>query len=145
MASERRAVREAQFHDATFSVNSRQSVSKYYIAARSAKALYRDIIARDCGCKQVLEYGCGTGSEAFGLAERGAMVTGIDLSTTGIGKAKQLSKERKLEKRAEFIAMNAEQLGFQDNHFDIVCGSGILHHLYLGQALNEIRKMMLIK
>jgi SAM-dependent methyltransferase len=38
--------------------------------------------------------------------------------------------------------MNAEQLNFPDSSFDLICGSGILHHLDLGKASSEIRRVL---
>jgi SAM-dependent methyltransferase len=34
--------------------------------------------------------------------------------------------------------MDAEALGFEDNSFDLICGTGILHHVDLGKAFSEL-------
>ena len=38
--------------------------------------------------------------------------------------------------------MNAEDLKFDDDYFDIVCGGAILHHLDLNKALSEITRVL---
>jgi len=38
--------------------------------------------------------------------------------------------------------MNAEELKFADDYFDIVCGGAILHHLDLNKALSEIARVL---
>ena len=38
--------------------------------------------------------------------------------------------------------MNAERLSFKDNSFDIVCGTGILHHLDLDKACRELARVL---
>lgn len=38
--------------------------------------------------------------------------------------------------------MNAEQLEFPDNHFDIVCGNSILHHLNLENTCHELIRVL---
>jgi 2-polyprenyl-3-methyl-5-hydroxy-6-metoxy-1,4-benzoquinol methylase len=42
----------------------------------------------------VLDLGCGEGRDSVYFAERGGVVTGIDLSAEGIAKAKRLARSR---------------------------------------------------
>ena len=87
-----------------------------------------------------MEYGCGPGSYAFDLAERGAHVIGVDISPVAIELARKNASTRGLDIR--FSVMNAESLDFPDGSFDIVCGTGILHHLDLARSLGEIRRVL---
>ena len=121
--SESRLLREAEFHDKAFTEKTRAAAGKFYAVAASAKLRYRDLIRGDCAGRNVLEYGCGTGSCAFDLAERRA-------------------EEEALSERLSFRCMNAESLEFPDRHFDLICGSGILHHLDLERALAQLRRVL---
>jgi SAM-dependent methyltransferase len=47
-----------------------------------------------------------------------------------------------LDEQLTFRVMDAEQLEFPDASFDIVCGSGILHHLDLARAYAEIARVL---
>jgi SAM-dependent methyltransferase len=44
--------------------------------------------------------------------------------------------------KPEFILMDAQRLAFPDNHFDIVFGSAILHHIDMRLALPEIARVL---
>jgi len=141
-ADSERLQREAAFHDDTFSSNTRQAAGKYYATARAARAHYHELILDGVGSHTVLEYGCGRGSAAFDLAGGGAHVTGIDISEVGIREAQAHAETLGLVDQLSFRQMNAEALQFDDASFDLVCGSGILHHLDLGQAVIEIVRIL---
>jgi len=138
--SKERLQKEADFHDKTFGEKTRRSVKKYYDTAQISKDRYRSKILRYGSNKNVLEYGCGPGSQAFMLAENEAAVTAIDISKVAIEKAHSEADRRKLN--IDFQVMNAEDLDFADNTFDLVCGSGILHHLELEQSYREISRVL---
>ncbi len=134
--------REAQFHDRTFAGQTRARASKFYAVAAGAKRHYHALIDVDCVGKKVLEYGCGKGSHAFALARAGAEVVGIDISAEGIRQASARAHAEGLGNRLSFEVMNAEALSFSKDHFDLVCGSGILHHLDLGAACGELVRVL---
>ncbi|MBI2504375.1 MAG: class I SAM-dependent methyltransferase [Candidatus Latescibacteria bacterium] len=141
-ASPTRLEREAAFHDRAFAERTRSAAGKFYAVTASSKGLYRELILRDCAGREVLEYGCGTGSHAFELAARGARVAGIDISPEGIAQARRRAAAEGLEDRLCLQVMDAEALEFPDQRFDLVCGSGILHHLDLERALAELCRVL---
>ncbi len=140
--NEDRLKREADFHDHIFSEQARQPVAKYYAAAAGAKAHYQELVLRDCRDRSVLEYGCGTGSAAFDLARHGARVTAIDISPVGVQTARTQARELGLTDAITCRQMDVEQMEFPPASFDTVCGSGILHHVDLGVAVDEIRRVL---
>jgi len=137
-----RLEREKQFHDHAFADNVRAPVRKYYTVVERSRKRYTHLIASGCSGKSVLEYGCGTGSAAFHLAQRGARVIGIDISPVAIEKATAMARELGIEDRLTFTTMDAEHLEFADASFDLVCGTGVLHHLSLDQAYKEIARVL---
>lgn len=137
-----RLLREAHFHDHAFATHSRARAGKFYWAAARAKRHYQSLIETDCEGRTVLEYGCGKGSHAFGLGRHGAEVFGIDISSEGIRQATARAKAENLGDKLAFEVMNAEALTFPDNHFDLVCGGGILHHLDLQRARAELVRVL---
>lgn len=140
MAAPTRIEREAQFHDHRFADDSeREATGKFYRAAPDGQMAYKARV-RVLGKARVLEYGCGTGSEAFDLALSGAEVTAIDISTTAISIATKRAKGLGLE--IEMHEMNAERLDFAPDSFDLVCGSGILHHLETDVAAQQIERVV---
>ena len=67
-------------------------------------------------------------------------ITGIDISEVSINKAK--IKARELEIEIEYKVDNCEKTKFLDNSFNIVYGSGILHHLQIDKCLDEIHRLL---
>ena len=76
--------------------------------------------------KQVLEVGCGLGTDLLQFARGGADVTGVDLTTQSIELAKARFAQQSLPVRA--LVADAEHLPFEDNSFDVVYSFGVLHH-----------------
>lgn len=138
--SEARYGREQEFHDQA--PDGRwQAVEKYYAVTESSHAEYHARIMSAASGADVLEYGCGDGSSAFTLAERGARVTGIDISPERIRRAQAEARARKLE-GVSFRVMNAEHLEFADNTFDLICGTSIIHHLDLHRSAAELARTL---
>jgi ubiquinone/menaquinone biosynthesis C-methylase UbiE len=133
--------REQQFHDIAFSQNTREKTGKFYSITKSSRDFYCDFLSRNCYNKKVLEYGCGPGSFSFHLTEKGARVTGIDISPMAIRQAMERAQQRKLD-GIEFLVMDAEQMDFEDSVFDVVCGTSILHHLILARAFSELSRVL---
>ena len=140
MSNEKRLKSEKEFHNETFAKNTRSAAKKYYKSASESKGKYHSLIERDIKGKKVLEYGCGPGSSSFSLAKMGAKVTAIDISDVAIDQAREQAEEEGLD--IEFYVMDAENLDFESNSFDVICGSGILHHLELGAAYKEISRTL---
>lgn len=140
MTETERYQRETEFHDRTFAEHSRAEVRRFYSITAASRRFYRDLITTSCEGRQVLEYGCGPGSYAFDLAERGAHVIGVDISPVAIELARKNASDRGLD--VTFTVMNAESLDFADGSFDLVCGSAILHHLDMARGLAEVRRVL---
>ncbi len=135
--SDDRFAAERQFFDQQYR-DERPPLNGFYDVS-GARRDYAERVLHDCAGRQVLEYGCGTGSYAFALAERGARVVGIDISETAIelarGKGFPADNPR-------FQLGNAEELAFDDAVFDIVCGTSILHHLDIDRAIRELKRVL---
>ena len=91
--------------------------------------------------KNVLEIGCGIGTDAVNFAKAGADYTGLELS----GESLTLAKKRfeMFGLTGDFILGNAEELQKVINKkFDLVYSFGVLHHTpSLKNALQSIRKI----
>ncbi len=138
-----RLEREREFHDHVFT---EQDVRAPTVRFKSVLgALDRWNLETLSGYAQgahALEYGCGQGSRAYHLARGGAHVTGIDISPVAIEQAIEQARTEHLEDRLTFRVMDAEQLDFPNDSFDLVCGSGVLHHLDLNRAYAEIARVL---
>jgi len=78
---------------------------------------------------------------AFELARQGSIVTGIDISSVAIALARSKAQAEAIP-NLDFLEMNAEELTIENDHFDLVCGSAILHHLDLAKAYSQLAKIL---
>ncbi len=132
---------QKRFFDVGYQVGTTDPTTKYYSALRASKEFYKSYLTPLCPGKSVLEYGCGMDSSARFFAEHGARYTAIDISDVAV-ELSRTSAEAAGIRDAEFLVRDAEATAFPDNHFDIVCGWGILHHLCLEKAIPEMRRIL---
>jgi 2-polyprenyl-3-methyl-5-hydroxy-6-metoxy-1,4-benzoquinol methylase len=94
--------------------------------------------------KRVLDIGCGSGQYAVLLAQKGAIVTGIDLSPVGIELAQKMAAVNGVADRCTFSVAQFSESDFPNEHFDIVYMHEVYHHAikYLGikEEVNRIAK-----
>jgi SAM-dependent methyltransferase len=75
----------------------------------------------------VLDAGCGRGSNALYLADRGHRVTGFDISPTAIADAKERARARGLD--ISFTVADAVRIDALDGKFTTVLDYGLYHCL----------------
>jgi SAM-dependent methyltransferase len=83
----------------------------------------RMVAAGDLDGRRTLDVGCGTGTFAAALADRGAKVWGVDASK------EMLAEARAKGSRAQFKEGNAEALPFKDGWFERVVMRLSLQHV----------------
>lgn len=136
-----RIEREKEYHNIAFSEGIRKSADKYYTIHKiSFQELSKKLALYGNG-KNVLEYGCGPGSHSFILAKYAKSVVSIDISDFAINNANLLAKEKNIS-NLKFLEMNAEQLSFEADSFDMIYGNAIIHHLDLEKSLSEIKRVL---
>lgn len=140
-AEDARYRREAEFHDKTYSEKTRSRVDKFYSITIASKTFYRNYLIANCSNRRILEYGCGPHTLAPLLVPKGATITGIDISTTAAIEYRQLALDRCVPGVLSSV-MNGECLGFADRSFDLICGTGILHHLDLERSFSELARVL---
>lgn len=92
--------------------------------------------------RKILDLGCGMGDASIYFALKGADVYAVDISSGMIGLVKKLAKNKNLSHRIKAVVMVAEKLKFPENKFDFVFGNGVLHHVEIGAAINEIYRVL---
>lgn len=91
--------------------------------------------------KKVLDVGAGNGYVLQHYAEQGAMVSGIDITETGVGLCRK--RFELLGLKGDFLVANAEELPFETGTFDCVCSMGVLHHTpHIAKAVDEIFRVL---
>ncbi len=141
-AVQSRIEREREFHNKEFADSERAKINSVYFITRTSTKWYEEFLRQHAPGKRFLEYGCGPNSYAFWLANLGAIVMGIDISDTAIEQMRERALQRPHPERVAFQRMNAEELEFPANTFDMICGRAILHHLDLRKSFVEIARTL---
>jgi ubiquinone/menaquinone biosynthesis C-methylase UbiE len=98
--------------------------------------LFDELLGNDG--KRVLEIGCGTGLFTKEIAKTDNVIIAIDISNDLLEQAKSAVPNDNVE----FMIQNAYQTTFQDDEFDYVVGSSVLHHLDVEAALLEFHRIL---
>ena len=91
--------------------------------------------------RRVLEVGCGAGTDLARFATGGALVSGVDLSSSAIALARQNFEHQGL--RADLREADGEHLPFADDTFDLVFAHGVVQYTTNPQRLvDECRRVL---
>jgi SAM-dependent methyltransferase len=120
------------------------------------EAFYRDVEARRYALephiphvagfsqwaeRDVLEAGCGMGTDGAQFAKHGANYTGLDQSELALAHARRNFEVRRLTGR--FVRGSVTQLPFEDQSFDLVYSFGVIHHCDdTAAAVSEFRRVL---
>lgn len=144
-----RKIAEAEFHDEREMIRTsdpemfkNKYTNKKFYSITKRSSLYLEKLCDDCKGKKVLDYCCGLGGNSIRMARAGGYVTGVDISELSVQTAKKRAKDASLEEYTEFYVMDAENMSFQDDTFDIILCSGVLHHLDLEKAYKELSRVL---
>jgi ubiquinone/menaquinone biosynthesis C-methylase UbiE len=95
--------------------------------------------------KNVLEVGCGLGTDTVNFARAGAKVTAVDLSEASLELARKRAEIMGLSDRITFLLANAENLSgaVPPQRFDLVYSFGVIHHSpHPEQVLREMGRYL---
>jgi len=116
--------------------------SKFYYLIDNARSYYDQILYELIIDKRVIVAGCAEGS-VTPLTRSGAKkVTGVDIASEPINKLNQSIDREGLSGKAEAIVGNAEDLPLPNDSFDVICCSGVLHHLDIRLAMNSWSRVL---
>lgn len=91
---------------------------------------------------RVLDLGCGSGTHSTQMAERGAQVTGVDLSSTMLALAHERAREHGV-RLALCLADISRALPFADAAFDLALTATALHYVAdLAPTMREIARVL---
>lgn len=102
--------------------------------------LHRYAICRESlAGKRVLDLACGTGYGTALLAEAGAKVTGLDISSEAI----KIAKARYQRPGVKFLIGDCYDLPFEDGSFDVVVANEMIEHVDQHDALlAEVKRVL---
>ena len=133
--------REKEFHNELQSQSRGRFENIFYKAIFNSNEDFFKFLELNTINSEVLDFGCGIGSSLEKVIKfNPKKITGIDISEVSIRKAKDKVKETETE--IELLVDNCEQTKFNSNNFDIIYGTGILHHLNMSMCLDEIKRVL---
>ncbi|PSP26932.1 SAM-dependent methyltransferase [Halobacteriales archaeon QH_2_65_14] len=77
--------------------------------------------------RKILEIACGTGRFTALLAERGADIVGLDISSAMLQQGRERAQSAGVADRLEYMRGDAARLPFPDDHFDAVFAMRFFH------------------
>lgn len=92
--------------------------------------------------RRLLDFGCGGGRAAVRFAHVGFEVSGFDISAHNVELARALAERNTVSDRVHLDVMSAEELQYPDEHFDVIAGFDILHHVEIGRAVPECMRVL---
>jgi SAM-dependent methyltransferase len=136
---EGRVARERDFHNTMYaSDGARSEQAKYYWAVGDGADDYLRTYRAMAPGKDVLVYGCGDTREFLTLAPVARSLHAIDISD---GAIERLQSEN-IHDNVSLHVMDAMNMAFPANSFDVVFGAGIIHHLDTQTAAREVARVL---
>jgi ubiquinone/menaquinone biosynthesis C-methylase UbiE len=134
-------LREKKFHDNLQSKSKGRFENIFYRALYNMYEDFSTYTSKKTKNKIVLDYGCGIGNTSQKISASNPLkLFGIDISEVSINKAVENAK--KLNLQINYSVDNCEETKFKAETFDLVFGSGILHHLNLEKSVREIDRIL---
>lgn len=134
-------LREKEFHNKLQSKKSGRFETIFYKAIYNAKEDFLNFLKEKSINSEILDFGCGDGQYVEKIIKYNPKkITGIDISEVAIDDANK--KAKKLGLNVNYKVDNCEKTSFKNDSFDIVYGTGILHHLQINKCLDEINRVL---
>lgn len=148
---ESRKIEEMAFHDqrerdrhalTDQEYERKYSNRRWYAITERSGSYITEWLAEHIPGKVVLDYCCGLGGTSLRCAKLGGRVFGIDISPESVETARKALDDAGLAGSAHFEVMDAEEMRFPDEMFDVIICFGVLHHVDVERAFPELRRVL---
>ncbi len=134
-------IREKEFHNKLQSKTKGRFENIFYKSLYNINEDFFSHLKKYAYQAQILDFGCGTGVFIERTIKyKPKKIVGVDISEVSIDKAKKRANELAID--VDYYVDNCEKTQFENNSFDIVYGTGILHHLEFNKCLDEIFRIL---
>jgi SAM-dependent methyltransferase len=90
--------------------------------------------------KTILICSCGTGVAPVQAANAGATVFAVDISEAAVANAAAIAEYNRV--KVHCSVQDLHNMDFENEFFDVVYGSAVLHHLDIERACHEFRRVL---
>ncbi|MDR3553436.1 MAG: class I SAM-dependent methyltransferase [Syntrophobacteraceae bacterium] len=115
---------------------------RFYATAGRSSAYITEWLRDKCPGAVALDYCCGLGHSSIEIAKLGAFAHGIDISEEEVETARRAADQEGLGSRTKFWVMDAENMQFDNDMFDVIVCKGVLHHLDVSKAYPELARVL---
>lgn len=149
------ARKEAVFFDKEyFDADDKQRLENYIVPEKLIRQVThpssRPLNEREYACfllgclegKKLLDYGCGDGWNTVCFAKAKAKVWATDISENGVELTKKKAAANGVSELVTAEVQNCYETQFLSDMFDIIYGGGILHHLDVQTAGQELSRIL---
>ncbi len=134
-------IREKEFHNKLQSRTRGRFENIFYKAIYNSGEDFFHFLKINSNNSLILDYGCGIGESLKKVIDfKPKKIIGIDISEVSIQKAKNIIDKSNIN--IELLVDNCEKTKFENGTFDIVYGTGILHHLDMKTCIEEINRIL---
>tara|TARA_Y100000768_G_C23892753_1_gene640999 strand:+ start:240 stop:983 length:744 start_codon:yes stop_codon:yes gene_type:complete len=134
-------IREKEFHNKLQSKTKGRFENIFYKSLYNINEDFFSHLKKYAYQSKILDFGCGAGVFVERTIKyKPKKIVGIDISEVSIDKAKKRANELNID--VDYYVDNCEKTQFEKNSFDIVYGTGILHHLEFNKCLDEICRIL---
>lgn len=128
------------YSDYADNINQKRALSPFALRRYAHMMQYESVLSFVKPGMKVLDAGCGEGTLSVMMANKGAIVTGTDISKPNIEESKRFAKNQNVD--VHFQESDIENLPFDDNTFDLVVSSHVLEHIPdFDKGLNEVMRV----
>ncbi len=151
LSDELRKVAEQEFHDkreldlASMDQDEFEktySNKKWYAIQERARSFVDDWLKKNCNGATVLDFGCGLGGSSLKFAQYGAQVHAFDISPESVNTTKKLLADHGYADKLQAEVMDGENMTYEDDTFDVIVCSGVLHHVDVEHAFPELARVL---
>ncbi|HET9949589.1 MAG TPA: class I SAM-dependent methyltransferase [Longimicrobiales bacterium] len=116
---------------------------RFYSVVGASQAYVEGWIRTHAPGRVFLDYACGNGAYAIQAAAAGAsLAIGLDISGVSVRNAARDAEAAGVGRRTRFVQGDCEATRLPSGSVDVVVCSGVLHHLDLGYAFPELRRIL---
>jgi SAM-dependent methyltransferase len=134
-------VRDETFVDRSLLQLTHPTYESFFTAYPEYRYVY-EFFGPSVGGRRILEVGCGAGVVSVALANSGAQVVAVDVSSSALRVTRERAAYFGVADRVSTIQSPAELLDFPAHSFDLFFAKSVVHHLIIDEVMPRIYRFL---